>query len=321
MNALDYIIKEEKDHLVLDYDGADISKASIFLSDCSIYQNSRVKKEFVSTVISPHVQDNLSFEDIKKLLHLVLKEMNLDNRQYYAVVHQNTDTPHIHVISNRIDYDHNTWNDHHVAWKCQEACKRVSKKLQLTSAISRQGKYEGKGPAKKSKYNEERERRIIEIKKRFSEVKYKALSIDHVYDHLIERGVSVEIVQFKNGLFGVSLEFEGEKVKASKVDRLLTVIPDKDSYTANYVMQALIDRNISRLEGIRTEKEINAELALIKDDNYKKKELLEECLSIIQFKTESYRSAVTWKHEEEKQKYLARKFGKKHYQIGFKTQI
>ena len=148
INVLEYVIREEKDHIVLDSDGADISSAYTFIGDSSLYKKDRVTKACVSKGKSRHAKDKLNKKDLKNLLHEVFREMKLDNRQFFAVIHQNTDTPHIHVISNRIDYDYNTWNDHHVAFTCQRTCKNVSNKLGLIYANDLQGNYDGKGKEK-----------------------------------------------------------------------------------------------------------------------------------------------------------------------------
>lgn len=259
-NTLGYVIKEEKDHIILDADGADISSASLFIGDCCSFSKNNVKKEFVSTVISPHVGDNLSIEDMKKLLHEVRLQLGLDNRQFFAVIHQNTATPHIHVISNRINYKHETWKDHHIAWKCQEACQKVSIKLNLTSAFSKKGTYDKSKIQDKSKFHSQNEKNIQYIKNHFADIKYKATHIDEVFKYLKMQGIEVRVSKFKNGLFGVSMQFNGTVVKGSKVDRLLTLLPNEDSYKANNRMQKIFDNNQIRIEGRRSFDDIGIEI-------------------------------------------------------------
>lgn len=255
---------------------------------------------------------------MEKLLSIVQKELKLDNRQFYAVIHQNTETPHIHLISNRIDFDGKVWNDHHVAWKCQEACKKVCLNYQYTSANNLKGTYKGNRPNEKSEFHKSRNESIKEIKELFKSIKYQAISIDQVYNHFQKRGINVEIKKFKNGLFGVSFENKGYKFKASEVDRLLTVVPNEDSYTASAKFQLIIDNNIARIEGLRGEKEILQDISkqpeLASDYSF-------ELIALSHLIASKNNKKHNSEREEEQEKYLSKKHGKRGYQIGFKIQI
>jgi len=317
-NTLGYVDKEEKDHVFLAADGVDISSVRTMMEDFSLYKSNRVKNSFVTTVISPSIEDKLDIKGLEKLLSNVQKELKLDNRQFYAVIHQNTETPHIHLVSNRIDFDGKTWNDHQVAWKCQAACEKICKDLGLTSAKARKGKYEGKKKEEKSEYHIARNKVLKEIKNHFQEIKFKALSIDHIYDHLISKGVDVEIRKFKNGLFGASFEYQGYKFKASEVNRLLSIVPKEDTYTANPKMQIIIDNNIARFEGRRGQNEILADL---NNQPENVSILTSEFKAYSVFMSDTLYQSNKQKREEEKQKYLSMKNGKRAYQIGFKIQL
>ncbi len=317
-NTLGYVDKEEKDHVFLAADGVDISSVRTMMEDFNLYKSNRVKNSFVTTVISPSIEDKLDIKGLEKLLSKVQKELKLDNRQFYAVIHQNTDTPHIHLVSNRIDFDGKTWNDHQVAWKCQAACEKICKELGLTSAKARKGKYQGKRKEEKSEYHIARNEVINELKKHFQEIKYKAVSIDHVYEYLQSKGIEVQIQQFKNGLFGASFEHKGFKFKASEVNRLLSIVPKDGTYTANPKMQIIIDNNFARFEGKRGQNEILADIS-----NHPEQAALysNELKAFSIFIADSLNERNRIKHEEDKEKYLSKKFGKKAYQIGFKVQI
>lgn len=320
INVLNYVIREEKDHIPLDSDGADISSAYAFVGDAALYKKDRVKKAFVSMVISPHIQDNLKHENLKELLHEVFNELKLDNRQFFAVVHQNTKTPHIHVVANRIDYDFNTWNDHHIAFECQRVCKAVSKKLGLTYANDRKETYKGRVEAPKNEWQKKRyedKNAIIQV---FNQVKYEALDIDYVFSHLQENGIEVQIKQLKNGMFGVSFEYNGTKIKASAVHHLLTVVPDKENggYKANKRFQKVIDMNLDKMMGIRTEKDLIRDLNDESKVDYTQVEYNLEIPTLIQFNMDRYWDQIKQNNEEERQKYLAKKYGRRHRPIGFK---
>jgi hypothetical protein len=260
VNSLAYVIKEEKDHVLLASDGIDHTSLTTMMDDFSLYQKDRVKKPFITTVISPAIEDNLDLEGLRTLLLEVQKELGLTNRQYYAVIHQNTDNPHIHLISNRIDYDNKTWEDKHVAWKCQTACLNICNKLNLTSAFDKKGKYQGLGEAKNNEFLQDHLIKAKKIQSYFHEVKYKAKSIHEVFIHLQSKGVVVNPLLLKNGKIGIAFEYEGKTIKASKVDRLLTVIPDGEGFKANPHFQRIIDLNIDREAGRRTADHIHQEM-------------------------------------------------------------
>lgn len=316
-NTLGYVDKEEKDHLFLDADGIDITSIKTMMEDFNLYKSNKVKNAFITTVISPSINDRLDTNGLKKLLSIVQKELKLNNRQFYAVIHQNTDTPHVHLVSNRIDFDGKVWNDHHVAWQCQEACKNICLNYNYTSANKFKGKYQGNKLNEKSEFHKLRNTAILEIKDHFKAIKFKALSINDVFHHLQNKGVEIEIKKFKNGLFGVSFKHNDFKFKASEIDRLLTIVPKNDSYTANNKFQLIIDNNIARFEGNRSQNEILIDIKLNPD------RVAEYAQELNAFKTFISNRSLQNKDqkEENKQKYLAEKLGKRSYQIGFKIQI
>lgn len=314
-NTLGYVIKDEKNHIVLDSDGADISSATQFINDCSTYQKKNVKKEFISTVISPHPDDKLDIKGITKLLKEVQKELKLDNRQFFAVIHQNTSNPHIHVISNRINYENQTWDDHHVAWKCQEACIQLSKKLQLTSAYEKKGTYDKTQAQPKSKFHTENSNNIQYIKNHFLEIKFKATGIDQVFEHLKKNGIDVKISKFRNGLYGVSMKYNDTTAKGSTIDRLLTLIPHQDSYTANPRMQRILENNKLRLEGKRSQENIASDLNNSKNNHIQNQDLIHEIQAQMEHELTRYKNLSSSITEEDDQDFYKRKRRKKEFNI------
>src|SRR5690554_76060 len=238
--SLEYIIKDEKEHQVLSSDGLDISNTRSIMSDFELFQKDRVKKGYVSVVISPNLKDELKDKDYHIILQETLKELKLNNRQYIAVTHNNTAHKHIHVILNRIDYDNQTWNDHHVAWKCQAACKSICKTLDLHTAYENENKQKA---TVSNEYDDLRERIRQELKSIIKREVYTAESLTQLHQNIEERGVKVHIEQFKNGLFGTSFEFKGMKYKASKIDRKLSVSKDGDTYKAKPQLQKVFEQN------------------------------------------------------------------------------
>lgn len=238
--SLEYILKEEKEHQILSSDGLDISDTRTMMNDFELFQKNSVKNGYVSVVISPNKKDELSDKDYNIILQETLKELKLDNRQYIAVTHNNTEHKHIHVILNRIDYQDQTWNDHHVAWKCQTACKNICNTLGLHTAYENENKQK---VTISNDYDELREGIRQELKSILKREIYNAESLGELHKNIEERGVKVHIEQFKNGLFGTSFEFKGMKYKASKVDRKLSVTRDGNTYIAKPQLQNIFKQN------------------------------------------------------------------------------
>ena len=70
-------------------------------------QNHRVDKPFYNVVLSPSAENTLkwSLEDWEKLVHDFLEKKELSSHQHIAYLHQDTDTSHLHLIVNRIDFN------------------------------------------------------------------------------------------------------------------------------------------------------------------------------------------------------------------------
>lgn len=239
--SLEYIVKEEKEHKILNSDGLDTSNIRTMLNDFEIFQKANVKNGFVSVVISPNNKDDLKDKDFNTILQETLKELKLDNRQYIAVTHNNTAHKHIHVILNRIDYNNQTWNDHHIAWKCQTACKNICKKLNLHTAYENENKSKG---TISNEYDELREEIRQELKGIIKREIYNAENLTELHRNIEERGVKVHIEQYKNGLYGTRFEYKEMKFKASKIDRKLSVVKEGDSYKAKPQLQNIFKQNL-----------------------------------------------------------------------------
>lgn len=71
------------------------------------HQNHRVAKPFYNVVLSPSVGHTLNWklEDWEKLVDDFLSKKDLVGNQHIAYLHQDTDTSHLHLIVNRIDFN------------------------------------------------------------------------------------------------------------------------------------------------------------------------------------------------------------------------
>jgi hypothetical protein len=314
--SLNYIMKEEKNHIYLNSDGLDLTNNKTILSDFDLYSKNSVKNGFISLVVSPFKEDNLDRNGYKSVLETTLKELKLTNRQYIAVIHTNTKNPHIHVLLNRIDYDQAVWKDSHVAWKCKTASIAVSKKHNLT--VASEVKSNAKLKHIESPYHLERENIKSELKNFVKEALFKSKDLDDLFDSIKNKGVKIEIEKFKNGSIGTSFQYKNQTFKASEINRLLPLKPFNDSYIANDKLQLVFTKNQERFDGIRTQNDILSEMSQFPE---RRVELKQEFDSHIAFLKHSNYQSNNSNKEEELQKKLQKKNNKKPIQLGFKVQI
>ena len=66
--------------------------------------NSRCRNKFlrIEIGIAPQDEKRLPVSELMGIAHLFAKRMGLDNHQWVAVTHKDTDNRHIHIIANRI---------------------------------------------------------------------------------------------------------------------------------------------------------------------------------------------------------------------------
>ena len=66
--------------------------------------NSRCWNKFlrIEIGIAPKDEKRLPASELMGIAHLFAKRMGLDNHQWVAVTHKDTDNRHIHIIANRI---------------------------------------------------------------------------------------------------------------------------------------------------------------------------------------------------------------------------
>ncbi|MBE7653871.1 relaxase/mobilization nuclease domain-containing protein [Tenacibaculum finnmarkense] len=92
--------------------------------------NKRAEKKFVENVLSPIKEKGvkLTQKEWKELAEDYAKEMGFTN-QWYAVLHKNTDEPHLHIYANRINFSgKNTINDSYIGKKSGEVANKLCKK-------------------------------------------------------------------------------------------------------------------------------------------------------------------------------------------------
>ena len=224
-NALEYIFREGK-----------LGNRLVFHNLCSrepkaIYEemkvvsdyNTRCRNKFlrIEIGIAPQDEKRLPVSELMRIAHLFAKRMGLDNHQWVAVTHKDTDNRHIHIIANRISLYGEVYDTTFVSNKAAKVAEEISREKNLT--IAKEVKAERKH--QKAKANPTRE----QTKKEMQQIcyalldKYKGGGISghsmFLYE-LSKNGIIIERMKNKQGnVYGLKFSFGRQSFKASEIGR------------------------------------------------------------------------------------------------------
>ncbi|EID33841.1 relaxase/mobilization nuclease domain protein [Prevotella sp. oral taxon 306 str. F0472] len=223
--ALDYIFREGK-----------IGSRLVFHNLCSrepktIYEemkvvndyNTRCRNKFlrIEIGIAPQDEKRLPVSELMRIAHLFAKRMGLDNHQWVAVTHKDTDNRHIHIIANRISLYGEVYDTTFVSNRAAKVAEEISREKNLT--IAKEVKAEK--IYQKSKANLTREQTKQQVQKICYALleKYKGTGITghsmFLYE-LNKNGISIERMKNKQGkVYGLKFSYCGQTFKASEIGR------------------------------------------------------------------------------------------------------
>ena len=224
-NALEYIFREGK-----------LGNRLVFHNLCSrepkaIYEemkvvsdyNTRCRNKFlrIEIGIAPQDEEKLSVSGLMRIAHLFANQMGLNNHQWVAVTHKDTDNRHIHIIANRISLYGEVYDTTFVSNRAAKVAEEISREKNLT--IAKEVKAERKH--QKAKANPTRE----QTKKEMQQIcytlldKYKGGGISghsmFLYE-LNKNGIIIEHMKNKQGnVYGLKFSYYGQTFKASEIGR------------------------------------------------------------------------------------------------------
>ena len=223
--ALDYIFREGKlgnrlaFHNLCSRESKAIYEEMKLVSD----YNTRCRNKFlrIEIGIAPQDEKKLSVSELAQIAHLFAKKMGLDNHQWVAVTHKDTDNRHIHIIANRISLCGEVYDTTFVSNRAARVAEDISREKGLT--IAKEVKAERKH--QKAKANPTRE----EAKKELQRIcytlldKYKGTGITghsmFLYE-LNKNGITIERMKNKQGkVYGLKFSYGEHTFKASEVGR------------------------------------------------------------------------------------------------------
>ena len=223
--ALDYIFREGKlgsrlaFHNLCSREPKSIYEEMKVVSD----YNSRCRNKFlrIEIGIAPQDEKRLPVSELMRIAHLFAKRMRLDNHQWVAVTHKDTDNRHIHIIANRISLYGEVYDTTFVSNKAAKITEEISREKGLT--IAKEIKAERKHQkAKANPTREETKRELQRICYALLE-KYKSTRITghsmFLYE-LNKHGVTIERMKNKQSkVYGLKFSYCGQTFKASEIGR------------------------------------------------------------------------------------------------------
>ena len=185
--------------------------------------NSRCRNKFlrIEIGIAPQDEKKLPVSELMRIVHLFAKRMGLDNHQWVAVTHKDTDNMHIHIIANRINLYGEVYDTTFVSNRAARVAEEISREKGLTIAkkVKAERKYQ------KTKASPARDQTKQQVQNICYALlgKYKGTGITghsmFLYD-LSKSGITIERMKNKQSkVYGLKFSFGGQSFKASEVGR------------------------------------------------------------------------------------------------------
>ncbi len=223
--ALDYIFREGKLGSRLAFHNLCSREPKTIYEEMKVVSdyNSRCRNKFlrIEIGIAPQDEKKLPVSELMWIAHLFAKRMGLDNHQWVAVTHKDTDNRHIHIIANRISLYGEVYDTTFVSNRAARVAEEISREKGLTIAkkVKAERKYQ---KAKASPTREQTKQQVQKICYALLD-RYKGAGITghsmFLYD-LSKSDVTIERLKNKQGkIYGLKFAYDGQTFKASEIGR------------------------------------------------------------------------------------------------------
>ena len=223
--ALDYIFREGKIGSRLAFHNLCSREPKTIYEEMKVVNdyNSRCRNKFlrIEIGIAPQDEKKLPMSELMRIAHLFAKRMGLDNHQWVAVTHKDTDNMHIHIVANRISLYGEVYDTTFVSNRAARVAEEISREKGL--AIAKEVKAERKHQkVKANPTREETKRELQRICYALLE-KYKSTGIAghsmFLYE-LNKHGVTIDRMKNKQSkVYGLKFSYGEYAFKASEVGR------------------------------------------------------------------------------------------------------
>ena len=223
--ALDYIFREGKLGSRLAFHNLCSRDPKTIYEEMKVVSNynSRCRNKFlrIEIGIAPQDEKKLSVSEYMWIAHLFAKRMGLDNHQWVAVTHKDTDNTHIHIIANRISLYGEVYDTTFVSNRAARVAEEISREKGLT--IAKEVKAERKHQKEKASPTREQTKQQVQKICYTLLDKYKGTGVTghsmSLYE-LNKNGISIERIKNKQGkVYGLKFSYGGQSFKASEIGR------------------------------------------------------------------------------------------------------
>ena len=223
--ALDYIFREGKLGSRLAFHNLCSREPKTIYEEMKVVSdyNSRCRNKFlrIEIGIAPQDEKRLPVSELMGIAHLFAKRMGLDNHQWVAVTHKDTDNRHIHIVANRISLFGEVYDTTFVSNRAARVAEEISREKGLTIAkeIKAERKYQ---KAKVSQTREQAKKVVQQICYSLLD-KYKGTGVTghsmFLYE-LNKNGITIERMKNKQGkVYGLKFSYGEHTFKASEIGR------------------------------------------------------------------------------------------------------
>ena len=223
--ALDYIFREGKLGSRLAFHNLCSREPKTIYEEMKVVSdyNNRCRNKFlrIEIGIAPQDEKRLPVSELMGIAHLFAKRMGLDNHQWVAVTHKDTDNRHIHIIANRISLYGEVYDTTFVSNKAAKVAEEISREKNLTIAkeVKAERKYQ------KEKVCQTREQTKKEVRQIYYSLldKYRGTGITghsmFLYE-LNKNSIAIERMKNKQGnVYGLKFSYCEQTFKASEIGR------------------------------------------------------------------------------------------------------
>ena len=223
--ALDYIFREGKLGSRLAFHNLCSRDPKTIYEEMKVVSNynSRCRNKFlrIEIGIAPQDEKKLSVSEYMWIAHLFAKRMGLDNHQWVAVTHKDTDNTHIHIIANRISLYGEVYDTTFVSNRAARVAEEISREKGLT--IAKEVKAERKHQKEKASPTREQTKQQVQKICYTLLDKYKGTGVTghsmFLYE-LNKNGITIERMKNKQGkVYGLKFSYAGQTFKASEIGR------------------------------------------------------------------------------------------------------
>ena len=223
--ALDYIFREGKLGYQLALHNLCSRKPKAIYEEMKVVSdyNIRCRNKFlrIEIGIAPQDEKKLPVSEFMRIAHLFAKRMGLDNHQWVAVTHKDTDNRHIHIIANRTSLYGEVYDTTFVSNRAARVAEEISREKGLT--IAKEVKAERKYQKEKVSQTREQAKKVVQQICYALLDKYKGTGVTghsmFLYE-LNKNGIIIERMKNKQGnVYGLKFSYAGQSFKASEIGR------------------------------------------------------------------------------------------------------